>query len=119
MLTASGPLMDQYDARPIVVLSFFPGNGSASGVGGFDWVPDAPNAMKWLLEQISWHIQNTCADPGDHSSFTFCRIWVPNELVDAHQVTDFVERLMEARELPAQDFSELPLRASNDLEAPR
>lgn len=116
MLKVSGPLMDRYDARPVVVLSFFPGNGSASGVGGFDWVPDGPKAMQWLRKQISWHIQHTCADPADHSSFTFCRIWVPNEIADADEVTDFVESLIEARELPAQDFSELPPRAPDDLE---
>lgn len=106
-INMSAPLMERYDAKPVIVVSYWPGNGSASGTGGFDWFPITDEniewAKGWLADQLIWF-----STPPDHASLSVVILWVPKNLTH-DEVTRFVENHSDEREIRAQDFSDLPL----------
>lgn len=74
--------------RTVVVVSFWPGNNAASGVGGFNWRPDDPNVKDWVRTEVEWHLGNVWTER-DHVSFAVQRFRVPVNLTD-EQVTDWL-----------------------------
>lgn len=86
--------------KSVIVVSFFPGNGSSNLVGGFDWLPeDSPEIQLWLKKRID----DLLCFAGD-LSFTVVRCLVPSAL-SPEEVTQYLDlELTNERELPEQNI---------------
>lgn len=112
-MSVTAPLMERYDAKSVLVLSYWPGNGSGSGVGGFDWFADNEDGHVSLRDAINRRLHSDLlANPLDHSSWSIMRVWVPANL-HWSEYTDYIDDHIDCRETRPQDFSELPLRSED------
>lgn len=90
----------------VLVVSFFPGNGSGESVGGFDWFPDTPLGCELVRQRLQGLLGASEYSVMPDSSVTVARLDVPVDETlrgwwDA--VTQWIDDNRELRELPIQD----------------
>ena len=104
----------------VIVVSFFPGNGTNGGPGGFDWYLDVPEVAAQVRERVIDLLTGPDGVALPTVSVTICRLDAP---VDSglrgwqDAVTQWLDENAELRELPDQGAASAGLDGAQDSQS--